>query len=94
MQLMSDEEYQELQVALMLRPDMGPVIRGSGGLRKVRWNLPGQGKRGGARVIYYWITSEDRIYMLMIYAKAEQDDLTREQLRTLRRVVEEELHDG
>ncbi len=91
---MSDEEYQELQVALMLRPDMGPVIRGSGGLRKVRWNLPGQGKRGGARVIYYWITSEDRIYMLMIYAKAEQDDLTREQLRTLRRVVEEELHDG
>ncbi len=92
--LMSDEQYRALQAALVLRPDLGPVIPGSGGLRKARWNLPGRGKRGGARVIDYWITSEDRIFMLMIYDKTEQDDLTKDQLKTLRRVVEAEFRNG
>lgn len=51
--LVSDEDYRSLQIALMLRPEQGPVVRGGGGLRKVRWARPGGGKSGGLRVIYY-----------------------------------------
>ena len=50
---LSDEQYRQLQLYLILRPDAGDLIPASGGLRKVRWQLPGRGKRGGARVIYY-----------------------------------------
>ncbi len=88
--LLSDDEYQELQRALVLRPNMGSVIRGSGGLRKVRWAVRGKGKRGGVRVIYYWAAADDRLLMLLIYPKSKQDDLTPDQLRMLRRIVEEE----
>ena len=49
---LDDEQYRQLQIALMLRPEQGPVIQGSAGLRKVRWVTPGAGKRGGLRVIY------------------------------------------
>jgi hypothetical protein len=55
---LEDESYRQLQIALMLRPEQGPVIRGSGGLRKVRWATAGGGKRGGLRVIYYWAPGE------------------------------------
>lgn len=54
--LLNDEEYQELQLALAEGPDLGVIIGGSGGLRKVRWSRQGRGKRGGVRVIYYqWV---------------------------------------
>ena len=89
--LLSDEEYRGLQLALLLRPEQGSVIPGSGGLRKVRWRLKGKGKRGGLRVIYYWITPEDTIYMLLLYEKSTQEDLTPEQAKVLRQLVREEL---
>ena len=88
--LLSDEEYRQLQMTLVLQPDMGAVIPGSGGLRKVRWSIGGRGKRGGIRVIYYWAVVHDKILMLFMYAKNEQDDLTPEQLKVLRRIIEEE----
>jgi hypothetical protein len=78
--LLSDDEYRSLQLALMLRPDAGDIIPGSGGLRKFRWSLSGKGKRGG-----------EVIYMLFIYAKSRQEDLTSEQLKTLRKLVKENL---
>jgi hypothetical protein len=80
-----------LQIALMLPPAQGPVMRGSGGLRKVRWATPGGGKRGGPRIIYYWAPGEQAFYMLYIYTKAEQGDLTPVQVRQLGRVVREEF---
>ena len=86
--LMSDDEYQQLQSALVIRPDMGTLIPGSGGLRKLRWRLPGHGKRGGVRVIYCWIPSREEIRMLMVYTKARQEKLTSWQLNLLRRIVE------
>ena len=88
--LLSDEEYRQLQMALVLHPDMGSVIPGSGGLRKARWSIAGRGKRGGVRVIYYWAVVHDKILMLFMYAKNEQDDLSLEQIKVLRRIVEEE----
>ena len=88
---LSDEEYRGLQLALLLRPGQGSVIPGAGGLRKIRWKVRGRGKRGGIRVIYYWITAEDTIYMLFLYEKTAQSDLTRTQVKVLRGLVREEL---
>ena len=90
-ELWSDEEYHALQLALFLRPQLGPVIAGSGGLRKVRWRRRGVGKRGGVRVIYFWHESTETFYMLYAFTKGEQEDLTPEQLRVLRRLVREEF---
>jgi hypothetical protein len=88
--LLSDELYRKLQLALMLRPEAGDLIKGSGGLRKVRWNLPGHGKRGALRVIYYF-DPPAVIYMLLPYRKNDQEDLTTEQIKILRAVVKEWL---
>ena len=91
MELLTDEAYRELQVALTNRSMSGAVIPGSGGLRKVRWSPQGTGKRGGVRVIYYWAAAQDRILMLFVYAKNERDNLSPDQVRVLRRVVETEF---
>jgi len=89
--LLSDAEYGRLQVALLLRPEQGPVIPGSGGLRKVRWGAAGRGKRGGLRIVYYWVPAEDICLMLYVYAKNVQGDLTAAQIKGLRQVVREEF---
>ena len=88
--LISDEQYRLLQLQLVAQPDEGKVIPQSGGLRKLRWSLSGQGKRGGMRVIYYWSASRETILMLFVHAKNEQDDLSRQQLKALRKIIEEE----
>lgn len=85
---MSDEEYRELQETLVNRPDIGDLIRHSGGLRKICWKLEGQGKSGGVRVIYYWVTVDDQIRMLYVYPKAKQENLSADQLNALRKIVE------
>lgn len=88
--LLSDEEYRQLQSDLANRPDVGSVIPGSGGLRKIRWGYRGQGKRGGIRVIYYWAVSQERLLLLLMYPKSVQDNLSPAQLKTLRQIVEDE----
>lgn len=88
--LLTDDEYRELQQALVDRPDAGAVMVGSGGLRKIRWAKEGRGKRGGVRAIYYWAVSSEQILMLFMYPKGEQDDLTSAQIKMLRQIVEEE----
>jgi hypothetical protein len=86
--LLSDEYYRGLQRDLAIRPDAGNIIKGSGGVRKIRFNLKGMGKRGGIRVIYYW-DPPDIIYMLFAYKKNDQEDLTQSQIRTLSKLVQE-----
>jgi mRNA-degrading endonuclease RelE of RelBE toxin-antitoxin system len=88
---MSDEEYRQLQIMLCVLPDTGDLIPGSGGLRKVRWGHQGKGKKGGLRVIYYWVKEPGKILMLYLYKKNKQSDLTPNQLKTLKQVVEEEF---
>ena len=87
-QLMNDDHYRQLQERLIENPESGDLVQGSGGLRKIRWKLAGRGKRGGVRVIYYWAVSADEIRMLYVYAKSDQEDLTKDQLKLLRQVVE------
>lgn len=87
--LLSEEEYAKLQNDLYDEPEIGAIIKGSGGIRKMRWSFGGRGKRGGARVIYYWVVSREKIFLLDIYAKNEKEDLTQTEIKELRRVVEE-----
>ena len=87
-ELMSDDAYMELQDALVTRPNLGDLIPGSGGLRKMRWGLKGRGKRGGVRLIYYWAVASEQIRMLYVYPKRRQEDLTLAQLDALRGVIE------
>lgn len=89
--LLSDDSYRALQIALLLRPEQGPLIRGSNGLRKVRWAGSGRGKRGGIRVTYYWDRPTETVYMLFAYSKGEREDLTLTQIRVLARIVREEF---
>lgn len=86
--LLSDEDYAELQMDLCDDPQLGEIIRGSGGIRKVRWAIQGRGKSGGARVIYYWAVKRGKILMLDIYKKNEKVDLSRGELSELRKIVE------
>ena len=82
---MDDDEYGRLQSFLAEHPEVGKIIRASGGIRKLRWAGSGRGKRGGLRLIYFWWVASDRISMLMVYPKSEQDDLTPDQLKLLKR---------
>ena len=88
--LLDDDEYRRLQTALVIHPDIGDRIPGGAGLRKMRWGAQGRGKRGGIRVIYYWAVRQDCILMLLMYSKNEMDTLTPEQVKVLRRIIEEE----
>ncbi|MES9990726.1 MAG: type II toxin-antitoxin system RelE/ParE family toxin [Candidatus Thiodiazotropha sp.] len=87
-ELLDDDDYRALQEALVNRPDLGDLIKGSGGLRKVRWNLKGTGKSGGVRVIYYWVVDDHHIRMLYVYPKGKQDNLTQVQVAQLKAIVE------
>ena len=82
--LLSDEDYAALQLYLVSQPDAGDVIGGTGGLRKVRWTTAGRGKRGGTRVIYYYVVAQSQIRMILIYRKGIKDDLSPKEKAILR----------
>jgi len=79
-----------LQQALVAKPDAGDVIRGSGGIRKLRWGVAGRGKRGGVRVIYYLRSHQDEIWMLIVYAKNEEASIRGH----VRKKIKEEIDGG
>ena len=88
--LLTDDDYACLQNALLRIPDLGTIIVGSSGIRKVRWAAKGHGKSGGARVIYYWAVSAEAILMLDVYSKGHKEDLTKEEIIGLGRIVKAE----
>ena len=85
---LSEDEYGELQVKLAADPELGVVIPGSGGVRKLRWGQPGRGKRGGVRVIYYFKRQDGVIWMLTIYAKNEAQTIAPDVLRRIKKEVD------
>jgi hypothetical protein len=91
--LLDDDDLAQMQGLLLTRPGTGKIIPKSGGLRKLRVAAKGHGKRGGARIIYYWVVSRDRILLLDIYAKNEREDLTVAQLKQLRWLIEDYQHE-
>ncbi len=82
---LADDDYMKLQLYLAENPSAGALIEAGGGIRKIRFALPGRGKSGGIRVIYYWSVGRELILLMDIYAKNEQADLTAEQTNRLRR---------
>ncbi|GAA0778438.1 type II toxin-antitoxin system RelE/ParE family toxin [Castellaniella ginsengisoli] len=89
LELLPDEDYAELQLALAENPRRGDLIPGGGGIRKIRFRRPGAGKQGGLRVIYYWIAADDQILMLIAYAKTAQENLSSAQIEILRALVKD-----
>lgn len=89
--LLDSESYRLLQLRLVADPEAGQLIPGTGGLRKIRWQGSGRGKRGGVRVIYYWAVPNAVVLMLLMYGKNEQDDLTAAQKKVLVALVREEF---
>ena len=85
---LNDEEFRLFQAELMSNPKQGDVIQGTGGLRKVRVASKGKGKRGGSRVIYYFLDEKRRFYLLTIYGKSEMSDLTADQKKQLKTFME------
>lgn len=88
----TDEDLRAMQNVLLVTPDAGNLIRGGSGLRKLRWSAQGRGKRGGARVIYYWHVPGDRIYLIYGYVKSRSEDLTAHQLKLLRELMKDVDH--
>lgn len=87
--LLSDDEYRGLQNILCDIPDQGDIIKGGGGIRKLRYALAGRGKSGGVRLIYYWKSSDEQIYMLLIYPKSKKDTLSDKEVALIRDYVKE-----
>lgn len=85
---LTDEEYSGFQAALASNPHSGVVVRGSGGVRKVRWSRKGTGKSGGVRVLYFARTEAGEIWLLLIYAKSAVDSIPGHILKALKEEME------
>ncbi len=83
-----DDEYAKLQEALIEQPERGALIPGSGGVRKLRWSGFGRGKRGGIRVIYYAKVRDGVLFMLTIYAKNEDENISAHVLRKIKEEID------
>src|SRR5438067_4805085 len=91
LKLLTDDDYRLLQHELVARPDVGNIIRGSGGLRKVRWAATGRGKRGVVGVTYYWAVDAEFILILLINAKTDREVLRAGRFRWQKELVREDL---
>lgn len=89
-QHLTDDEYAALQAALILHPETGSVVPGSGGVRKLRWTGSGRGKRGGLRIIYYWRSRAGQIWLLTLYPKNEQANIPPHLLRAIAEEIRDE----
>jgi|SRR5579871_5031728 len=85
---LSDDEYAALQWSLAGHPSAGDIVKGTGGVRKIRWGVAGRGKRGGVRVIYYARTRQGEIWMLTIYAKNVAENIAPHVLRQIREEID------
>lgn len=90
---LTDDRYRELQLYLANNPEAGAVISGTGGFRKIRWGdrRRGKGKRGGLRIIYYYLLEDALIWLLTLYDKDEAADLSTKEKRLLKAAIDEEL---
>ena len=85
---LSDDEYRELQQFIMKDPEVGKIIRGGGGVRKIRWARKGMGKSSGVRTIYYWAKARDQVYMLTMYSKSEKENIDKKTLSQIAKELE------
>src|ERR1700692_3962220 len=94
---LADDEYRQLQNQLVISPELGDMMQGTGGSRKLRWADPnagkgGKGRRGGLRIIYYYFLTDQRIWLMTLYDKDEASDLSPKVKKGLKGSIEHELH--
>jgi len=87
---LTDDEYRVFQWYLLLNPEAGGLVRGSGGIRKVRWSSAGKGKKGGIRIMYYWMKSNNEIWLLTLYSKSERITIPGHILKKIAEEIENE----
>jgi mRNA-degrading endonuclease RelE of RelBE toxin-antitoxin system len=87
-EILTEDEYRLFQFKLIENPEAGNIIPGSAGIRKIRWTGAGRGKRGGSRILYYWQNKQNTILMLFIFNKNEKADLSKDQLKKFKSIVE------
>lgn len=85
--LLKEDARRKMEASVAAAPYAAPVVRGTGGIRKLRWAAAGRGKRGGIRTVYFYSAAPNTIYFLTAYAKADRDDLTPADIKTLSRLV-------
>ena len=86
--LLSEDERDAMQKAIAADPEAHPVVPATGGVRKARWGRQGKGKSGGVRVIYYYLVSDTEVYMLSVYSKNEQSNMTEADRKAAKGFVE------
>jgi hypothetical protein len=87
----TEDEYEKFQEYISENPNAGDVVRGSGGVRKVRWTRQGSGKSGGVRVIYFNRLANGEIWLILIYAKSKLDSISGDQLRKVKNEIEKTI---
>lgn len=87
---LDDSEYAELQQFMMINPEIGEVVPGSGGVRKLRWKRRGMGKRGGIRVIYYLRYKPNNFWMLTLYSKSKSENIPSHILKQIKEEFDDE----
>src|SRR5882724_11557098 len=90
---LGDEDYRKLQVTVAANPDLGDLMPGTGGFRKIRWAdiRRGKGRRGGLRIIYYYFKTDQQIWFMTLYDKNEATDMSATEKKALKSVLETEL---
>jgi len=88
--LLNEDEREEFAVFISQNPSAGSVVRGSGGVRKIRWARTGSGKRGGVRVIYYNQLHHEEVWLLTLYAKTDRSTIPADELGLIREAIERE----
>jgi hypothetical protein len=86
---LTDDDLKELQEHLNIYPETGKMIKKTGGVRKMRWAVKGKGKSGGIRVLYIDFISYEKIYLLMVYPKSKKENITDNEKKVIRKLVEE-----
>jgi hypothetical protein len=87
-ELLDDDAYRKFQNELAANPEKGPIVRGSGGLRKIRMALPGRGKSGGARVLYLWFPRHGTVVFYLIYTKGDMENVPAAQMKAIKHEVQ------
>jgi hypothetical protein len=85
---LTDDDLQNLQEQLLKNPNLGAVMQGTGGLRKMRFALPGRGKSGSCRVLYVDFVVAESIYFIYAYPKNEMDNLSKEERNNIKKLIE------
>ena len=88
-ELLSDDEYSEFQQHLIDNPESGDIVKGGSGIRKIRWKLSNRGKSGSIRVIYYYKVINNQIFLIYVYTKKKQSDLTEQEKKLFGEVAKE-----